>query len=214
MRTLLLLVCLLYSATGYSQDYKTQDDITNQQTNVGFNSIIDGQPGPPKKPFITTTFSGQERQDFQYEASVGYTPAAKGFFRNSLFSLTIPTLDVGEGTIDFEESASASWLQRWNYEHQGLPTISTMISLQVPYDEPGADTDFVATFIVAKNIGKNGVGYLNAYAESTQGLAFDNLERGVLLGYKRFLPKQMALFLDTLYQSIDLLTFEGSLEWK
>jgi hypothetical protein len=207
-----LLGSLFFCGTGYTQDYKAQDDITNQQTNVGLNSIIDGQPGPPKKPFITMTFAGQERQDFQYEASIGYTPAEKGFFRNSLFSLTIPTLDVGEGTIDFEKSVSTSWLQRWHYEHNGLPTISTMISLQVPYGEPDANTDIVTTFIVTKNMGKKGVGYFNAYIESTQGIAFDNLERGLLLGYKRFLPNQKALFLDTLYQSTETLTFEVSLE--
>ena len=189
-----------------------QDSITNFQTNAGLNSIIDGQPGSPKMPSIAITFAGQEGSDFQYETSIGYTFAEQGFFRNSLFSVTVPTLDVGEGSIDFEKSVSTSWLQRWNYEHQGGPTISTMISFQFPFDEPGEKIDMVTTLIVTKNLGKQGVGYFNAYAESTQGITTDNLELGVLLGYKLFLPKQKELFLDLLYQNTDVLTYESSLE--
>ena len=131
-----------------------QDSITNYQTNVGFNSITDGCPGPPKQSFYNLIASRQQGSSFQYQGNIGYTPAISGFFRNTLFGLVVPSLDVGEGITDFEKSVSASWLQRWNYEHKGLPTVSTLISLQFPFDEPGAKTDLVSTLIVTKNIGK------------------------------------------------------------
>ena len=165
------LVSLLLYATALNlkaQDNTLQDSITSYQTNVGYNSITDGQPGPPRQPFYTMTTAGQDGSAFQYEAGIGYTPALNGFFHSSLFGIVVPTLDVGEGTVDFEKSLSVSWLQRWVYEHQGKPTISTMVSVQFPFDEPDAKTDLVTTLIITKNIGK-GVGYFNTYAESTRG---------------------------------------------
>lgn len=196
-----------------AQDYTMQDSISGYQANVGYNSIIDGQPAPPKQPMFTITGAGRQNNGFQYEANIGYTPATKGFFRNTLLAMVVPTLNVGEGITDFERSVSASWLQRWQYEHQGKPTIATMVSIQVPYAEPNAKTDIVSTLIITKNIGKKGVAYFNTYAESTRGFTTTGLGYGTLLGYKFFLPKQKEFFLDALLQSGNTVTLEAALEF-
>lgn len=188
-----------------------RDSITNYQSNVGFNSITDGCPAPPKQPNYSIIGGGQNNGNFQYQGNIGYTPANNGFFRNTQFGLVVPTLDTGEGITDFEKSISSSWLQRWVCENNGAPTISTMISIQVPYDEPGEKTDIVTTFIITKNIG-NGVGYFNLYSETTKGFTLDTAEYGVMLGYKMFLPKQKELLFGAMYQSGKILTFETSLE--
>lgn len=188
-----------------------RDSITNRQSNVGFNSITDGCPAPPKQLNYSIIGGGKNNGNFQYQGSIGYTPANDGFFRNTQFGLIVPTLDTGEGITDFEKSISSSWVQRWLCENNGKPTISTMISVQVPYDEPGAKTDFVTTLIVTKNIG-NGVGYFNAYSETTKGFTLDTAEYGVMLGYKMFLPGQKELLFGTMYQSGQILTLESSLE--
>ncbi|MCB0685574.1 MAG: hypothetical protein KDC53_03585 [Saprospiraceae bacterium] len=203
-------VLLIYKNV-FAQNYTLQDSISDRQACITHNSITDGQPGTPQKPQISGTAAGQKGSIFQYQTAIGYTPSQKGFLRSSLFSAVVPTLDVGEGAIDFEKSMSVSWLQRWVYEHDGTPTISTSLTFQFPYDEPNAKTDAVLTFIIAKNLGK-GVGYFNAYGETTQGLTTDSLEWGIIGGYKFFLPNSKELFLDVLYQSGNALTFEMSLE--
>ena len=191
--------------------YASQDSITAHQTNIGFNSVTDGQPAPPKQPFFSIIASGQQGGKFQYQGSIGYTPACKGFLRNTLFVVVVPTIDVGEGITDFEKSVSGSWQQRWIYEHNGKPTISTMTSIQIPYDEPNAKTDLVTTLIITKDIGK-GVGYFNAYAETTSGFTTDSLSYGIMAGYKIYLTKHEELFFGLMYQTNNTLTLETSIE--
>lgn len=188
-----------------------RDSITNRQSNVGFNSITDGCPAPPKQLNYSVIGGGKHNGNIQYQGNIGYTPANNGFFRNTQLGLIVPTLDTGEGITDFEKSISSSWLQRWLCERNGIPTISTMVSIQVPYDEPGEKTDLVTTLIITKNIG-NGVGYFNAYTETTKGFTLDTAEYGAMLGYKMFLKGQKELLFGTMYQSGKILTLESSLE--
>lgn len=186
--------------------------MSSYQANISYNSIIDGQPAPAGQPLFSIT-AAKVGAEYQYEGSIGYTPGRKGFFRNSLFSVLVPSINTGDGVTDFERSLSIVWLQRWQYEKNGRPTISTMFSCQNPYDEPGEKTDLVGTLIITKNIGHRGVGYFNCYAETRKGITADSVGYGTVAGYKLFLPGQKELFLDVLYQAGRVLTFEASFEF-
>jgi len=210
--TLLLMVLVFAPIIGIAQQhYAMQDSITGYQTNNGYNSIIDGQPSTPKQPTFTIT-AAKIGTEYQYEGNVGLSPSNHGFFRNSLFSFVVPSLNVGEGITDLDKSVSGSWLQRWQYEHDGKPTISSMISFQLPYDQPGMKANYVATFILTKNIKHGGVGYFNAYVKTKKGFSAYSASYGGIFGYKLFLPKQKELLVDLLCQSDNGITIEASLE--
>jgi hypothetical protein len=110
-------------------------------------------------------------------------------------ALSGPTLDVGNGSINFEKSVTASWQQRWLIDDGNLPTISTVVSVQLPYDEPDEKTDVVFTAIVAEST-QWGAVYPNTFAESTDGADFSAADFGGVLGAKRILNDHLALFAD------------------
>ncbi len=222
MKNIVPVIIIFFCFNLYSQDregfpgdigkYNLEDSITNYQTDVSFNSITDGQPAPPLMPYYSFLGSGQSGNQFHYQFNLGYTPAEHGFLRNSLFGVVAPALDAGEGITDVARSLGISWLQRWNYEHNGSPTISSMISLLVPFNGSDLKTNIVATFIMAKNI-RGGVLYLNAYGESQKGFTTDSLDYGFLGGYRMFLDGNKSLSLDLMCQRASVLTFEASMEF-
>ncbi|HKK43400.1 MAG TPA: hypothetical protein VJ963_13380 [Bacteroidales bacterium] len=194
------------------RSYLLQDSITDFQTDVSFNSVSDGQPAPPRMPFYSLSGSAQSGNQYHYQFNLGYTPYERGFMRNSLFSLIVPALDAGEGITDVERSMGLSWLQRWTWEHDGFPTISSMVSLLVPFIVRGLKTNVVVTFIVAKDLPR-GVLYFNAYGESKKGLTTDSLDYGLLGGCRMNLHGSKSLTLDVLYQRSSVITFETSFEF-
>ncbi len=209
--------CLLFAQGSHGvpelkRSYLLQDSITDFQTDVSFNSVTDGQPAPPRMPFYSLSGSGQTGNQYHYQLNLGCTPSEKGFMRNSLFSLIVPALDAGEGITDVEKSVGLSWLQRWTWEHDGFPTISSMISLLVPFNVKGQKTNVVATFIIAKNL-PGGVLYFNAYGESKKGFTTDSLDYGVLGGYRMNLHGSKSLTMDVLCQRSSVVTFETSFEF-
>ena len=62
-----------------AQDYTVEDNISEHQTNNAFNSLTDGQPGPPFKPMVSFIGSYKE-PDFHYQTNIGMTFARKDSF--------------------------------------------------------------------------------------------------------------------------------------
>ena len=96
-----ILALMINWQDGFAQDFSVQDSITGLQSNISFNSITDGQPGPPGKPFFSF-ISAYRDSEFQYQLQAAITFAKKGFFRNTVIAISVPTLDAGNGIISFE----------------------------------------------------------------------------------------------------------------
>ncbi len=89
-------------------------DVSAQQTVNAFNSLTDGQPGTPRtfQLAVVPSYDLEERE-FQSQLTMSGVVATSGFWCQAQFALSIPSLDVGEGLIDFEKSITAGWQQRW-----------------------------------------------------------------------------------------------------
>ena len=187
-------------------------DVADQQGDGAFNSLTDGQPGSPLTPQVTALPSYDfAEKDFQNQFSFSGVPAKTGFFCQAQFALIIPTLNSGEGLIDFEKSVGASWQQRWFTDNGKAPTFSTLVSTQIPYDQPGKKVDLVFTAILAKSTNW-GAFYLNGFVESTDGVDFDQADFGAVAGIKRIINDNLALFGDAVIYEGGAYSFELSLE--
>lgn len=175
-----------------------------------FSSISDGQPGSPGQLGLNALGS-VSAGDWQGQASLQYTGKGK-FGSNSTFTLTLPTVNAGEGIQDAETSATFAWQQRWFGTDTSKVTFSTSAAVQVPIHEPGQGTDFIGTASLNVLLGQ-GVGILNAYVETQSGQGNPApTEWGVIAGYKRPLNQTFALIGDVVYSSGNNLQFEASLQ--
>ncbi|NNF19353.1 MAG: hypothetical protein HKN61_06215 [Flavobacteriaceae bacterium] len=208
----IICVLFLFSNVLLSQKKEVQDHIMNHQTANILTSISDGQPAPAKQLGITVSSVADATDGVEYQLSLGYTPSDHKFWRNTMLQFTVPTMRQGQGALNFEKSVGISWSHRWHAEQDGIPTISTISTVQLPYDEPGEKTDLVNTLVIAKNIGERSVAYINAYAETVRGIALDAVELGYLLGYKYFLNPNTALFLNGVYHNAADLVLETALQ--
>ena len=151
------LVCLsVVGALGFAASADAQScagqDVATHQAVVAFSSITDGQPGAPRTPQLTVLLSRDfGEHEFQSQFSISGVVAKSGFWCQAQFALSVPTLAVGEGLIDFEKSVTASWQQRRRISDGAGPTLSTLVAVQQPYDEPGEKTDVSLTGIAAKS---------------------------------------------------------------
>ena len=187
-------------------------DVATRQTSNGFNSITDGQPGTPLQPQVTAIPSYDfDEDEFQNQFSIQATLVKSGFWCQAQFHLTAPTLVMGETLIDSERSVTLSWQQRWLIDNGGMPTISTIVALQQPYDEPDEETDLVVTGVIVKSISWGAL-YLNLIAETAAGIAFDNFEYSGVAGVKRIVDDRLAVFADVVIQEQGAYALEFSLE--
>jgi hypothetical protein len=202
---LLGIVSLAVPSRVFGQNARA-DSVSAAQGAGGFNSLTDGQPGTPGSPQFGLSFATLTDSTFAFEPGFALTPR-HALFRNSLMGIVGPTLDAGEGATDFEHSVTATWLQRWTWESGSRPTLATQFALQIPYDEPGAKVDVVATFVLARSLGA-GVAYVNAWGETKKGMTIDGMEFGGLLGYKASVTPDISLVADLVLQTGSLLTLE------
>ena len=187
-------------------------DVATHQTSNAFSSINDGQPGTPWQPQITAIPSfdfGEE--EFQGQFLVQNVFFKSGFGCQAYFGVNAPTLMLGESLIDFEKSLTANWQQRWFIDDGTAPTISSIVAIQWPYDEPDEDTDLVLTGIVVKSVAF-GAFYLNLFAETSGGIDIDNFEFGGLLGMKQIITDHLAGFGDIVIQEQGQYALEFSVE--
>jgi hypothetical protein len=207
-------VITLFSSvsTGHAAGICPGQDVASHQGVVAFNSITDGQPGTPRTPQLTVIpfYDFSERQ-FHSEFSVSGVVAESGFWCQAQFELAAPTLAASEGVIDFEKSVTASWQQRWLIADGNQPTVSTLVSAQVPYDGHGEKTDILLTGIVARST-QWGAAYLNIFAESTNGTDFSAMDYGAVIGAKRIVSDSLALIADTVIHEGGSFALELSLE--
>jgi hypothetical protein len=171
-------------------------DVSSHQAVTAFNSLMDGQPGAPRTLQLTVIPSYDvEDRALRGQLTVERVVATSGFWCQAQLALSGPSLDVDESSIDSDKSVTAGWQQRWLIDDGSLPTVSTVISVQIPYDEPDAKTDIVLTGIVAKSM-QWGAVYLNAFAETTDGADSSSVDFGGVVGAKRVLNGSLALFAD------------------
>ena len=159
------------------------------KTVVTFSPIVDGQPGGPGQVGLEAIASyGQG--DWEGQTTIQYT-GRSGFFANALFALTFPTIQGGEGILDAETSVSFSWQQRWVGSNSSKTNFATLVSLQVPVDEPDQDVDVTITASLAQVVGRDVV-YLNGYVETNSGPNPLPTGWGFFAGYKHPLSSEVA----------------------
>lgn len=194
MKLILLALTLIFTSNCFSQDFSVPDSIAIVQGCNGFCAINDGHPGPPNLPFFqnVTSIDG----DFILQNSLCLSSTmGNGFFRNSLFSLNVFTADWDEKLI-IEESLTTSWQHRWVYEQRGLPTITTLLSTTLPYNDRDLKPEYQGVMIINKSIGTKGTLYFNSFFD----LADNDLTYTALIGHKTILTVNTNLFIDILYE--------------
>jgi hypothetical protein len=159
------------------------------KTVVTFSPIVDGQPGGPGQVGLEGIVSyGQG--DWEFQTTIQYT-GRTGFFANSLFAVTFPTIQGGEGILDAETSATFSWQQRWLGSNSSDTNLATVVAVQVPVDEPDQDVDFTVTASLAQVVGRD-VLYVNGYIETNSGPNPMPTGWGLFAGYKHALNDETA----------------------
>lgn len=188
-------------------------DVTDRQSVGSFMSIIDGQPAAPDTPQaqLVTSYNKNSGQ-FQTQFVGGIVFVKTGIFCQSQLTVTAPALIAGSARTQFQNSVTAAWEQRWVIDNGHTPTISSQLSFQVPYNNPGAKVDIVATFIAAKNL-PHGVAYVNAILESPNGFDANIFNWAVITGYKHIIHEGFEIFGDIFVQKGAAVGFEAAVEW-
>ncbi|NJD10289.1 MAG: hypothetical protein FIB01_07540 [Gemmatimonadetes bacterium] len=176
------------------------DEVTARQGVGAFNSITDGQPVNPGQPEASVLATMQRGAAARLQLSVSLTPGRSRFLRNALFSLIGPTINAGEGAVDFEQSATAQWQQRWSVAHGAAPTVATVASLQVPFAD-SLQVDGILTGVLVWDAGAGAL-YLNGYLETHRGLTLDGAEVGAIAGWKAPVGNAFAAYADVLVQRL------------
>jgi hypothetical protein len=92
-----------------------------------------------------------------------------------------------------------------------LPTFSTVVAVQTPYDDPHANTEILLIGIIAKSTSWGAL-YLNALALSKDGSDFATVDYAGVVGVKLFLKPKLALFADMSVDEGGLYALELSAE--
>ena len=138
-------------------------------------------------------------------------PASSGFWCQAQFEFFAPVVKAFDGDIDVEKSVAASWQQRWLIDDGSLPTLSTVVEVQVPYDNSNANTEISLIGIAAKSTGWGAV-YLNSLAVSEDGSDFSSVDFSGVIGAKRIVNATLALFADLTIDEDGLYALELSAE--
>ena len=196
----------------YAVDGCPGQGVAAQQGVTGFNTLIDGQPGTPRLPQLTVVPSYNfEEEKFVNQLSVSGVPASSGFWCQAQFELFAPVVKALDGEIDVEKSVAASWQQRWLIDDGSLPTLSTVVEVQVPYDESNANTEISLIGIVAKSTAWGAV-YFNSLAVSEDGSDFSSVDFSGVVGAKRIVSAKLAVFADVTIDEDGLYALELSAE--
>lgn len=209
MRTLFFLCACFLLNNCFSQDFSIPDSIATVQSCNAFGSINDGQPSTPHFPFFQSVIQTNLDSEAEYNVCLGHTFGNKPFLRNSLFMLNLIS---GTFSPDFKlnKAVTTSWQQRWVYEQDKIPTISTLLQMSIPIDEIDATQEYDGIFMLVKNIGTTGVFYFNSFLNySDSDFTFTQL-----LGHKQFLGEHDNLFVDLLYSFDKAPTLEVAYEYN
>ena len=211
---ILLVPLLLTACTAVvADDACPGADVTDKQSVGSFMSIIDGQPAAPDTPQAQiTALYNKSTGSFQSQLVGGIVFAQTGILCQSQLTVTTPTLVVDSASTQFQNSVAVAWEQRWLIDDGKMPTLSSQLSFQVPYNTPGAKVDIMATFIAAKSF-TNGVGYLNTIIESPNGFDVNIFNWTVILGYKHIIHDELEVFADVFVQKGIAGGFEAAIEW-
>jgi hypothetical protein len=213
-----------------SEPAEEEDAVTRLQSVDAFNSLEDGQPGPPGQVEVILA-AGADRgagKELAFEAGpeVQYTPRGPGAFARHM---------ALNGAIEFEadrhgeeHSLNLGWGQRWLANGQGgtwVPTIGGLTEVNLPLSPgftPGLVGDSLSeTLTIAEAVGP-GSAYLNGVATgvATSDTTTRRLVLGVRAGYQwNAIDDELTVIADVVREQSeemngrDLDTAELSVKW-
>lgn len=207
-------LCMSMMHFCHAQDYTVPDSIAMLQTCVASNSINDGQPAPPKLPFVQSTLTTDLEGNYALGLCIAETFAEHGFFRNSLFNLTLANFEIAKGSFDYDQAINAQWQHRWFYEKGKKPTFATIVGVSHPYKGNDESTELQTILVVNKSIDSRRVLFFNAFMNTPVEEAFNASTYGFLVGQKFYLAENHNFFADVIYQSTSDLTLELAIEFN
>lgn len=183
-----------------------EDVLTEHQSVDAFNSLEDGQPGPPGTLELQlqtgwkTTSGGHDPVSQLTELQ--YNPNGSEFLRNLQLILGVP-VEMGLGGVDGNADVELGWQQRWVRDNGAIPTLATLAEVRLPtgYDSSGVDGKL--TGIVAKECGP-GTLFLNGFVKTANGDNVEDLRHfqwGFRTGYKWRITEALAFIADYLNES-------------
>jgi hypothetical protein len=171
-------------------------DVSGHQGVVGFSTLMDGQPGAPRSSQLTVVPSYNfEEEKFVNQVSVSAVPAISGFWCQAQFEFFAPVARAYDRDIHFEKSVAASWEQRWLIDNGSLPTFSTVVDVQTPYDDSNANTEITLTGIVVKSTPWGAV-YLNSLAVAEDASDLSSVDFSGIVGVKRIVNVNLSVVAD------------------
>ena len=193
----ILLLVTAYPFAAVADDCLT--DTATRQAVVSFSSVLDGQPGTAGQPFLGMSAVGTEGAGGQFAASYNFTPSARSEVCDALISLSAPTYLSGDGEKRFDPSFGLSWEQRWRADDVDGPTLSSFVSLAIPYEGGRDNFNSTVVLILARSFGE-ATAYLNLGAASAAGVESRWIGQAVV-GWKQPLPLGSAAIADLVWYS-------------
>lgn len=185
---------------------EAEDAVAQRQSVDYWNPIEDGQPGAPGNWEVKfdagwKTFSGQH-DPFALTSQVQYTPEGGHFLHNMKLGVAVP-VTMGLGGVEGNGDAEFEWKQRWVAEHDGIPTMATVVDVRVPTGYHSSGVDGMLTGVVAKDLGP-GTWIFNGFVETANGDNVEDLRHfqwGFRTGYKWRITDDFALIGDYIHRS-------------
>lgn len=185
------IIVLVPAAARAADDCAT--DVSGRQGVSAFSLLTDGQPNGPGQPQLDIVGSVGDGTD-QLGGSIGYTPASSALCNTSIALGTPGLTRTGDRTV-FDHDIDVRWLQRWRADGTHGPTVSTVVELEIPVDNPGEKVQVTFTGVIARSFGA-GTAYLNLLVSSPDGATADDWTTGVLVGWQQPLPGGSSLIVD------------------
>jgi hypothetical protein len=146
------------------------DTLAAVQSNDGFNTLEDGQPGTPGtwEALIQPGWSQQldSPDEWNLELQFQHTFAATPFLRNLQLSLGLAFATTA-GAVTAGDLVAA-WQQRWIADSARMLSLATLLEMDLPTAAGSTDVVTTLTGIVVKTFGFGNV-YLNGYAQADSG---------------------------------------------
>lgn len=169
-------------------------DVAAAQAVNSASVLIDGQPGVAGQPTLSVSGSTGGGAT-QAGATWQFTPGRGALTCNTLLSVGTPGVTLVGDRVEVERNADLTWLQRWRIDDRRGPSLSTILNLEIPIDDPLQKPQLTAVVVAARSIGANVV-YLNLLGEGPDRRGERAWRGGALLGWKRSFGARGALVID------------------
>ena len=134
-RTLIGAVCsVAIGGPALANDNAVDDcasDVSDQQSVVGFSSLIDGQPTDPNAPTLGLALSGTRGTD-SVQSSVQLAPGSERGWCDAVLFAQLPALLIDDGA-SLSMTAGVGWEQRWQEDTATTPTLATLLTASVDF---------------------------------------------------------------------------------